>query len=58
MEQWPEADRLAHNAAYERQKEIYGNAYAEHIMKYYGGKEPKMIRPMRTLLLIFGKSRK
>jgi hypothetical protein len=52
-DKWEPADREKHAAAYNKQKEIYGKAYSDHIKKYYGGDESKMIKSARMVLLFF-----
>jgi hypothetical protein len=56
-EKWPADEREKYIAAYNEQKRIYGKAYSDHIVKYYGGDESKMIKSHQRVILLFGKSR-
>jgi hypothetical protein len=46
---WEPGDYDEHQAAYKEQVRIYGKAYADHIQKYYGGDESKMVKSLILL---------
>jgi hypothetical protein len=56
-EKWEPAEREEYIAAYNKQKEIYGKAYSDHIKKYYGGDESKLIKAQQRVILLFGANR-